>query len=123
MTPEVLEPQCEWSAEDVQDSEQWTEQLSASEIKEIDEAIAYARTRSDNFLEISKHEFPLPTLAARLRRIENDLINGRGFVLIRGLPRERFGLSLRRVGSGRLDVSAQPCFRWALRGVQLGQLA
>jgi hypothetical protein len=90
MTPEVVETACEWSAEDVQDSQQWTEVLTTSELKELDEAIAYARSRSDNFLDISKHEFPLPTLAARLRRIENDLINGRGFVLIRGLPRERY---------------------------------
>jgi hypothetical protein len=90
MTPEVLETACEWSAEDVRDSEQWTEVLTAAEIKEIDEAIAYARAKSDNFLEIGKHDFPLPTLAARLRRIENDLMNGRGFTLIRGLPRERY---------------------------------
>lgn len=90
MTPEVLEPQCEWSAEDVRDSEQWTEQLCAAEIKELDEAIAYARSRTANFLEINKEHFPLPSLSLRLKRIEHELINGRGFVLIRGLPRERY---------------------------------
>lgn len=90
MTPEVLEVACEWKAEDVRDSEQWTEVLSAAEIKEIDEAIAFARTRSSDFLNIGKEQFPLPTLAARLKRIERELIDGRGFVLIRGLPRERY---------------------------------
>jgi hypothetical protein len=90
MTPEVLETQCEWTAEDVADSERWTEQLTPTEIEEIDEAVAFARAKSGDFLNIGKSEFPLPTLAARLKRIEHDLMNGRGFVLIRGLPRERY---------------------------------
>ena len=44
----------------------------------------------DDLLEIGRREFPLPTLGARLARIEHELIDGRGFVLIRGLPRERY---------------------------------
>jgi hypothetical protein len=32
----------------------------------------------------------LPTLGARLKLIERELIDGRGFVLIRGIPRQRF---------------------------------
>jgi hypothetical protein len=90
MTPEVLETGCEWTADDVRDSTQWTELLSASEIEEIDAAIAHARTRSRDLLEIGKQDFPLPTLGPRLKRIEHDLIEGRGFTLIRGLPRERY---------------------------------
>ncbi|MET0387237.1 MAG: TauD/TfdA family dioxygenase [Polyangiales bacterium] len=90
MTPEVLETGCEWKADDVADSEQWTEQLGPRDIAELDEAIAYARSRSSDFLAITKAEFPLPTLAARLKQIERELIEGRGFVLIRGLPRERY---------------------------------
>ena len=76
--------------EDVADPTQWTEVLSDAEISEIDAAIAFARAQSSDFLDIGKERFPLPTLAARLKRIEHDLIEGRGFVLIRGLPRERY---------------------------------
>ncbi len=86
----VLEPACEWTRDDVADSEKWTERLTAPEIKEIDEAIAFARSRSSDFLDIGKEQFPLPTLGTRLKRIEHELIDGRGFVLIRGLPRERY---------------------------------
>ena len=85
--PEVLETSCEWSAADVADPERWTEVLTAKEIAEVDEAIRHARTKSDDFLAIGKQDFPLPTLGERLLRIEHDLMNGRGFVLIRGLPR------------------------------------
>jgi len=90
MTPEILETACEWTEHDVKDSERWTEVLTPSEIAEIDQAIAYARSRSADFLDIDQAAFPLPTLAARLKRIERELIEGRGFVLIRGLPRERY---------------------------------
>ena len=88
--PDVLEPSCEWSAEDVADPALWTEQLTATEIAEIDAAIEVAREKSRDLLEIGKADFPLPTLGARLKRIEHDLMYGRGFVLIRGLPRERY---------------------------------
>ncbi len=90
MTAAILEPACEWTRDDVADPEQWTERLSDAEIAEIAAAIAFARARSSDFLEIGKDQFPLPTLGPRLHRIENELINGRGFVLIRGLPRERY---------------------------------
>ena len=89
MTPQVLETGCEWTAADMQDESRWTEQLTAAEVREIDEAIAHARARSADFLQIGKADFPLPTLGPRLARIERELIEGRGFVLIRGLPRER----------------------------------
>jgi Taurine catabolism dioxygenase TauD, TfdA family len=39
---------------------------------------------------IRKEDFPLPTLGPRLRRILDDVLNGRGFVLLRGLPVERW---------------------------------
>jgi hypothetical protein len=90
MTPKVLETACEWTAADVADPTQWTERLSAAEIAEIDAAIAHARSKSDDMLQIGKADFPLPTLGARLARIEKELMDGRGFVLIRGLPRERY---------------------------------
>jgi hypothetical protein len=90
MTPELLETNCEWSARDVADPEAWTERLGAAEIREIDDAVAYARAKSSDFLQIGKADFPLPTLGKRLERIEHALMNGRGFALIRGLPRERY---------------------------------
>ena len=90
MTPQVMEQACEWRAEDVTDAEAWTEYLDAGEIAEIDAAIAHARTVSDDFLDITKADFPLRGFGERLKRIEKDLIDGRGFVRLRGLPRDRY---------------------------------
>ena len=90
MTPTVLETACEWRAEDVADPEAWTERLSAAEVAEIDAAIAHAKAASPDLLDIGKADFPLPTLGARLKAIERELMDGRGFVRIRGLPRDRY---------------------------------
>jgi hypothetical protein len=88
--PKILEPACEWRAEDVADPKAWTEVLTPGEIAELDGAIAHARGVSEDFLDIGKTDFPLPRLGERLGAIERELMDGRGFVLMRGLPRERW---------------------------------
>jgi len=90
LAPEVLETACEWTAADVADPELWTERLSAAEVDELEAALEHAFGVSDDFLAIGKDQFPLPTLGPRLKAIERELMDGRGFVLIRGLPRGRW---------------------------------
>ena len=89
-TPKVLETACEWRAGDVADPDAWTEVLTEGEIAELDAAIAHARGVSEDFLQIGAADFPLPSLGPRLKRVEAELMDGRGFVLLRGLPRERW---------------------------------
>ena len=88
MTPQILETSCEWTATDMADPALWTEVLTQAEIAEIDAAVALNRGR--DLLDVTKADFPLPTLGARLKAIENELMNGRGFVRIRGVPRARY---------------------------------
>ena len=90
MTPQTLETACEWRAADVADPSTWTQTLGPAEIAELEAAIAKARAKSEDMLDISKADFPLPSLGARLADIERDLMDGRGFVLLRGLPRDRW---------------------------------
>jgi len=85
-----LETACEWRASDVADPAAWTELLSDDEIAELEGAIAHARDVSAEILDIGRGDFPLPSLGLRLKAIERELIDGRGFVLLRGLPRERW---------------------------------
>ena len=88
--PTALETACEWTAAEVADPETWTELLSPGEIDELEAAVAHAFGVSDDFLAIGKAEFPLPTLDPRLKAIERELMDGRGFVRLRGLPRDRW---------------------------------
>lgn len=90
MAIQPLEMACEWRADEVADPAGWTEVLTPAEIDEIDEAVTANLDRADDLLSVTKADFPLPTLGPRLKAIERNLMDGRGFVLIRGLPRERY---------------------------------
>jgi len=89
-TPRILEPQCEWTAADVADEAVWTERLTDAELEELDASLRHAQQRSDDVLELGRDDFPLPTLSARLADIERELIDGRGFVRIRGIDRAAY---------------------------------
>ncbi len=88
--PRILEPQCEWTAEDVADEDLWTERFTDAELAELDTALRHARSRSDDPLDLTKDDFPLPTVAERLASIERELIDGRGFVRLRGIDRAAY---------------------------------
>ncbi len=64
--------------------------LSEREIAEIE---SVTRKLADSPVEIPtirREDFPLPTLHERLQQILDEVLNGRGFVLLRGLPVERW---------------------------------
>ena len=88
-TPVPLEERCEWRADEVGDS--YIFHLTDDHVAELDAALAHAESRVDDVLDISRDLFPLPTLGSELARITDDLVNGPGMVLIRGVPVERYG--------------------------------
>ncbi len=88
MTPTPLEEHCEWHTDEVGD--RYVFHLSDDHVAELDAALVHAEAHVDDVLDITRELFPLPTLAPELARIEDDLINGLGMVLIRGVPVERY---------------------------------
>jgi Taurine catabolism dioxygenase TauD, TfdA family len=67
--------------------------LSPSEIDEIDAALHHLRSLGDvDFPDITPETFPLPTLGRCLAGLADELRCGRGFLLLRGLPRQRWPL-------------------------------
>lgn len=83
-----LEPGCEWTGDEVGDS--YVFQLTDTHVAELDAALAHAESRVDDVLDITRELFPLPTLGPELTGITHQLIDGRGIVLIRGVPVERY---------------------------------
>ena len=76
-----------WRGEDLQDSDEWIVQLNEHELAEIERALASVRERKTDEID----ELPLPGLKERFRGVFDTLQEGRGFVLVRGLPvPERF---------------------------------
>ena len=85
-----LETGAEWRAGDIADRSLWTYRLTDDDIAELEAALAHARARCSDILDVAREDFPLPTLSAHIRRFEDELIDGRGFQLISGLPVERY---------------------------------
>jgi len=85
-----LEKHCEWTADDMRDPAVWTETLTRDEVEEIDAALRHARGVSSDLLAITARDFPLPNVAAKVARIKEELVNGRGVVRLRGVERARY---------------------------------
>ena len=68
--------------------EEWIIPLSASEIEELEAAAERwdASHKTDNIETTTVEDFILPSLAPKLSELRRELINGRGFALVRGLP-------------------------------------
>jgi hypothetical protein len=76
---------------DRSDRRGWMIRLSAAQVDELDQARAAVRSRALGLDAIGREDFPLPTLAPIVAGWAEELASGRGFVLIRGLPVERWG--------------------------------
>jgi hypothetical protein len=71
--------------------ETWTRALGAAEIEELDAALRAVRARGLPLERVRRDDFPLPTLAPVVRGWARELSDGRGFLLVRGLPVARWG--------------------------------
>jgi len=79
-----------WKGADVEGDDSWVHRLSAEEVAEIDAGLAILRAKHMRFPAFAKDDFPLPSLSRLLKRVADELENGRGFKLLRGLPMERY---------------------------------
>ena len=79
-----------WKAADFAGNSDWIVHLTDPEIADIDAALGAARANGLSFPELIRDEFPLPVLKSRLAEIATELEDGRGFVLLRGLPVDRY---------------------------------
>lgn len=81
-----------WRRADVQDDTSWIFTFTADELEEMDRAFQGVRARGLSWGEFGQEDFPLPRLGVKLREIDAQVRNGRGFVLLRGFPVERYSL-------------------------------
>jgi hypothetical protein len=78
-----------WYGRDLAQHEDWIRSFTADELAEIAAAVERIQGSGRAFHAITRDAFPLPTLGRVLREIAGELLEGRGFVLLRGLPVER----------------------------------
>ena len=72
----------------------WIERLSETEVEELRRAVRQVENKESRTaasdISIAANDFPLPTLGPRLQGLLDEVLNGRGFVLIKGLPVNRW---------------------------------
>jgi hypothetical protein len=69
----------------------WLEHFSPAEVAELERAAAaWLASGPGHPAALDAASFALPLLAPRLARIRNEVLRGRGFVLLRGLPVQRW---------------------------------
>jgi hypothetical protein len=96
-----------WEAADFVDDRSWVQHLDADEIALFDHALAALNARDLRFPDFGRDDFPIHALAPRIARWADELENGRGFLLLRGLP------------MARLDDEAIRCIYYGL-GLHMG---
>jgi len=90
--PNEIRDRSAWYGTDLATSDSWLERLTDVEIGEVERALGAKDAR-------------LPALEPRLQRMLDEVLNGRGFVLIRGLPIERW--TRREAATAFLTIGAK----------------
>ncbi|HET9735016.1 MAG TPA: TauD/TfdA family dioxygenase [Burkholderiales bacterium] len=76
-----------WTGRELAARQDWIRHFSSAELAEI--AAAVQGARGVPLASLSPATFPLPRLGGVLKAILAELLEGRGFILLRGLPVER----------------------------------
>jgi alpha-ketoglutarate-dependent taurine dioxygenase len=84
--PTHIEGAAAWVGTQMASRNDWVWRLSADEIAQIEKAVDYFRATGLPMADISEASFPLPDLKPTLTTVLHELLEGRGFVMVRGLP-------------------------------------
>jgi len=88
--PPEVEDRSAWYGPDLATRSDWLEHLSDAEVDEVERAVRELEEAGIEIGAISAKDVPLPTLGPRLQQSLDEVLNGRGFALIRGLPLEHW---------------------------------
>ena len=86
ITQPVGGPQAWYGPEIAKGEAEWTYVLSEDDIAEIRSAARSADATGLEIPALRRAHFPLPRFAGRLEALRRELLTGRGFCLVRGLP-------------------------------------
>jgi len=86
--PDEIQGPSAWYGPELTRRMEWLEYLSSTDVDEVERAVKRLTSESRDIVTIGSEDFPLPTLAPRLRRLLDEVLNGRGFVVLRALPVE-----------------------------------
>ena len=91
LPPPVTGPSA-WYGPEMARRTDWLVTFTAAEVAEIEAAALAFASREADIARMTAADFPLPTVAAKLAEATREVLEGRGFVLLRGLPAERWSM-------------------------------
>ncbi len=86
--PALVNDASAWKGADFSNDQNWIVTLNARQIAELEAAAAPCLARGLREIDITPRDFPLPTLAAMIQSWAREIQHGRGFVLVRGIPKD-----------------------------------
>lgn len=112
-----------WKGSQIDWKSQGLHVFDADELAEIDEALRFLKSRGDlDFPHINPNVFPLDKTAAFLTGLVDHLRFGCGFVMLRGLPREKYSVDdMARIYFGLGSYLGQPMYQ-SYQGEILGHV-
>ena len=87
--PPITGPEV-WRGEDLARSTDWIRPVTTAEVDELDAALRAVQRRGLDWPRLTRDDFPIPRLAQSLAQVSHELEHGRGLVLLRRLPVERY---------------------------------
>lgn len=79
-----------WTGKELAAGADWRETLTEADLAELDRALAAAKQTGKPMGQLTKADFPLPTLVKKIDRWRTEISEGRGFQVLRGVPVERW---------------------------------
>ena len=79
-----------WRGETLSRETSWLVKLTDTEVVDVERALATAKATGKPLEAITRDDFPLSIMRARLDAALADMYDGRGFVVLRGLPVARW---------------------------------
>lgn len=86
-----------WKNTDFEKDDTWIYHLTTIELAEIDTAMKSVKSRGLNVPHFGRDEFRLPTLQTKIEETVEEVENGRGFALFRGIPVDNYDLETLRI--------------------------
>ena len=87
---EKVDDKSVWLGANIQDSPQWIHKFSSEEVKELGRALETYESRCNELHEMNKSNFPLSKVAAAIDQMLNEIEEGLGLYLFRGLNTQIF---------------------------------
>nr|MBF0684916.1 TauD/TfdA family dioxygenase [Pseudomonas sp.] len=79
-----------WLGASMAQSQNWVYEFTQADIDELEAATMPLDASGAEILEIQREHFPLPKLSKKLAEWRGEVLHGRGFQLLRGIPLQRY---------------------------------